>query len=108
MLIEFAQELNQILTEVETSKRENEELKAEKETFDSQLTEVNELLRVALNDKAVLEAEVDGLNATIENLRIENRLLNDRNAELENQILEQANLEELRAIVEELKTLINE
>ena len=29
MLIEFAQELNQILTEVETLTRENEELKAE-------------------------------------------------------------------------------
>ena len=33
MLIELAQELNQILTEVETLRRENEELKAEKETF---------------------------------------------------------------------------
>ena len=39
MLIEFAQELNQILTEVETLTRENEGLKAEKETFNSQLTE---------------------------------------------------------------------
>ena len=65
MLVEFAQELNQILTEVETLKRENEELKAEKETFNSQLTEVNESLNVALKDKATLEAEVGSLNATI-------------------------------------------
>ena len=35
MLIEFAQELNQILTEVETLRRENEKLKVEKETFNS-------------------------------------------------------------------------
>ena len=38
MLIELVQELNQILTEVETLTRENEELKAEKETFNSHLT----------------------------------------------------------------------
>ena len=65
MLIEFAQELNQILTEVETLTRENEELKAEKETFNSQLTEVNRMLNMALEDKAALEAEVVNLNATI-------------------------------------------
>ena len=64
MLIEFAQELNQILTEVETLKRENEELKAEKETFNSQLTEVNRTLNMALEDKAALEAEIVSLNAT--------------------------------------------
>ena len=58
MLVEFAQELNQILTEVETLKRENEELKAEKETFNSQLTEVNRTLNMTLEDKATLEAEV--------------------------------------------------
>ena len=108
MLIEFVQELNQILTEVETLRRENEELKVEKETFNSQLTETNELLRMSLEDKATLETEVGNLNATIENLRAENKLLNDRIAELENQILEQVNLEELKAIVVELKTLINE
>ena len=33
MLKELAQALNQILTEVETLRRENEELKAEKQTF---------------------------------------------------------------------------
>ena len=108
MLIEFVQELNQILTEVETLRRKNGELKAEKETFKSQLTEANRALNMALEDKATLEAEVVSLNAAIENLRTENKLLNDRIAELENQILEQANLEELKAIVGELKNLINE
>ena len=108
MLIEFTQELKQILTEVETLRRENGELKAEKEIFNSQLTEVNRTLNMALEDKATLEAEVVSLNATIENLRTENQSLNNRITELENQILEQVNLEELRAIVEELKTLINE
>ena len=58
MLIEFAQELNQTLTEVETLRKENEELKAEKETFNSQLTEVNRTLNMTLEDKATLEAEV--------------------------------------------------
>lgn len=108
MLIEFAQELNQILTEVETLRRKNEELKAEKETFNSQLTEVNNTLNMALEDKATLEAEVVSLNATIENLRTENQSLNDRIAELENKIIEQVNLEELKTIVGELKSLINE
>ena len=58
MLIELVQELNQILTEVETLTRKNEELKAEKETFNSQLTEVNRTLNMTLEDKATLEAEV--------------------------------------------------
>ena len=108
MLIELVQELNQILTEVETLRRENKELKVEKETFNSQLAEVNRALNMALEDKATLEAEVGSLNATIENLRTENQSLNNRIAELENQIIEQVNLEELKAIVGELKTLINE
>ena len=108
MLIEFVQELNQILTEVETLRRENEELKVEKETFDSQLADVNRILNMTLEDKAVLETEVNTLNTTIENLIAENQLLNNRIADLENQILEQVNLEELKAIVGELKTLINE
>ena len=108
MLIEFAQELNQTLTEVETLTRENEELKAKKETFNSHLAEVNRTLNMALEDKATLEAEVNTLNTTIENLRTENQSLNNRITELENQILEQVNLEELKAIVGELKTLINE
>ena len=63
---------------------------------------------MALEDKAVLETEVNTLNTTIENLIAENQLLNNRIADLENQILEQVNLEELKAIVGELKTLINE
>ena len=108
MLTELVQELNQILTGVETLTKENKELKAEKETFNSQLTEANESLNIALKDKATLEAEVDNLNADVENLRTENKLLNDRIVELENQILDQANLEELKAIVAELKALINE
>ena len=44
MLIEFVQELNQILTEVETLRRENGELKTEKETISSQLLTTNESL----------------------------------------------------------------
>ena len=108
MLIELVQELNQTLTEIETLRRENGELKAEKETFNSQLTEANRALNMALEDKATLEAEVVNLNATIENLRTENQSLNNRIAELENQIIEQVNLEELKAIVGELKILINE
>ena len=107
MLTELIQELNQILTGVETLTKENKELKAEKETFNSQLTEVNRTLNMALEDKAALEAEVVNLNTTIENLRTENQSLNNRITELENQILEQVNLEELKAIVGELKTLIN-
>ena len=58
MLKELAQELNQILTKVDTLTKENEELKAEKETFNSQLTEANRALNMALEDKATLESEV--------------------------------------------------
>ena len=108
MLIELVQELNQILTEVETLRRENKELKVEKETFNSQLAEVNRILNMALEDKTTLEAEVTSLNVSIENLRTENQSLNNRIAELENQIIEQVNLEELKVIVGELKNLINE
>ena len=108
MLIELVQELNRILTEVETLRRENKDLKVEKETFNSQLAEVNRTLNMALEDKTTLEAEVASLNVTIENLRTENQSLNNRIAELENQIIEQVNLEELKAIVGELKNLINE
>ena len=108
MLIELVQELNQILTEVETLRRENKDLKVEKETFNSQLAEVNRTLNMALEDKTTLEAEVASLSVTIENLRTENQSLNNRIAELENQIIEQVNLEELKVIVGELKNLINE
>ena len=58
MLKELIQELNQIVTDVETLTRENRKLKAEKETFNSQLTEVNRTLNMTLEDKATLEAEV--------------------------------------------------
>ena len=47
MLIEFVQELNQILTNNETLTKENGELKTEKETINSQLLAANESLRVA-------------------------------------------------------------
>ena len=115
MLIEFVQELNQILTEVETLTRENSELKAEKETFDSQLLEVNESLRVALENKTALEIEVNTLNATIENLNnviIEknNKIteLESRITELESQTVDPVDLAELKSIVEELKSIISE
>ena len=108
MLKELVQELSQNLTNIETLTKKNGELKTEKEIISSQLLTANESLRVALEDKATLEAEVNTLNTTIENLRTENQSLNNRITELENQILEQVNLEKLRAIVEELKTLINE
>ena len=107
MLKELVQELNEILGAVETLTKENKELKVEKETFNSQLTEVNRTLNMALENKAALEAEIVSLNATIENLRNENQSLNSRIAELENQIPEQVNLEELKSIVEELKTIIS-
>ena len=42
MLKELVQELNQILTDVETLTNENRELKAEKETISSQLLAANE------------------------------------------------------------------
>ena len=65
MLKELVQELNQILIEVESLTRENKELKTEKETISSQLLTTNESLRVALEDKAALEVEVNTLNTTI-------------------------------------------
>ena len=68
MLKELVQELNQILTDVEALTKENGELKTEKETINSQLLAANESLRVALGDKTTLEAEVNTLNTTIENL----------------------------------------
>ena len=45
MLKELVQELNQILTDVETLTKENEELKTEKETINSQLLAVNDMYR---------------------------------------------------------------
>ena len=65
MLKELAQELNQILIEVETLTNENRELEIEKETINSQLLAANESLRAALEDKAALETEVSTLNVTI-------------------------------------------
>ena len=44
MLKELLQELNQILTEVETLTKENRELKTKKETINSQLLIANESL----------------------------------------------------------------
>ena len=44
MLKELVQELNQILTEVETLTKENRELKTEKETISSKLLTTNESL----------------------------------------------------------------
>ena len=61
MLKELVQELNQTLIEIETLTRENRKLKAEKETFNAQLTEANESLNVALSSKATLETEVNTL-----------------------------------------------
>ena len=47
MLKELVQELNQTLIEVENLRRENGELRTEKETISSQLLTANESLRVA-------------------------------------------------------------
>ena len=44
MLKELVQELNQILTEVDTLTKENKELKTEKETINSKLLTTNESL----------------------------------------------------------------
>ena len=108
MLIEFAQELNQTLTEVETLTRENGKLKAEKETFNSQLTEANRALNMALEDKTTLEAEVVNLNATIENLNSvitekSNKIaeLESRITELESQVANRIDMVELKSIVTE-------
>lgn len=110
MLKELVQELNQILTQVETLTNENRELKTEKETINSQLLATNESLRVALEDKAALETEV---NTTIENLNnviIEknNKIteLESRITELESQTVDPVDLEELRTIVAELKAIL--
>lgn len=115
MLNELVQELNQILTQVETLTRENRELKTEKETFDVQLAEVNESLRVALENKTTLETQVNNLNATVENLNNaivekDNRIteLENRITELENQTIDPIDLEELRTIVAELKAMLAE
>ena len=115
MLKELVQELNQILTQVETLTRDNGELKTEKETFNAQLAEVNESLRVTLENKVTLEAEVSNLNATIENLNNtiiekDNRIteLENRITELENQAVDSVDLEELRTIVAELKAILAE
>ena len=44
MLKELVQELNQILTEVDTLTKENKELKTKKETINSKLLTTNESL----------------------------------------------------------------
>ena len=61
LLKELVQELNQTLIEIETLARENRKLKAEKETFNAQLTQANESLNVALSSKATLETGVNTL-----------------------------------------------
>ena len=115
MLKELVQELNQILTEVETLTKENGELKTEKEIISSQLSATNESLRVALENKTRLETEVSTLNATIENL---NNIITEKNnkitelenrvAELESQVANRVDLEELKTIVAELKAVLAE
>ena len=115
MLKELAQELNQTLTEVETLTRENGELKTAKETIDSQLLATNESLRVALEDKAALETEVNTLNTTIENLNNiitekSNKIteLENRITELEAQVANRIDLVELKSVVAELKSMVAE
>lgn len=108
MLKELVQELNQNLTEVETLTKENGELKTEKETISSQLSAANESLRVALENKTRLEAEVKTLNTTVENL---NNIIIEKNnkiAELESQVVNRVDLEELKIIVAELKAVLAE
>ena len=115
MLKELVQELNEILGAVETLTKENSELKTEKETINSQLLAVDESLRVALENKAALEAEVNTLNTTVENLNNtitekNNKIteLENRIAELESQVVDPVDLAELKSIVEELKTIVAE
>ena len=115
MLKELAQELNEILRTVETLTNENRELKVEKETMGSQLLAGDEALRVALEDKATLETEVNTLNTTIENLNSvivekNNKIaeLENRITELESQVVDPVDLEELRTIVAELKAILAE
>ena len=113
MLKELAQELNEILRTVETLTNENRELKVEKETINSQLLAANESLRVALENKARLETEVNTLNTTVENL---NNIITEKNnkiaelenrvAELESQIANRIDLEELKTITTELKVIL--
>ena len=115
MLKELVQELSQNLTNIETLTKKNGELKTEKEIISSQLLTANESLRVALEDKATLETEVNTLNATIENLNsviIEksNKIteLENRITELESQVVNRVDLEELKTIVAELKAMLVE
>ena len=68
MLKELVQELNQNLANIKALTKENGKLKTEKETINSQLLAANESLRVALENKTTLEAKVDTLNTTVENL----------------------------------------
>ena len=107
MLKELVQELSQILTVVENLTNENKELKVKQSTLNSQLLETNESLRIALEDKAVLETEINNLNTTTENLN--NIIIEKDNkiSELENQVVDPIDLEELKSIVQELKTILS-
>lgn len=107
MLKELVQELSQILTVVENLTNENEELKVKQSTLNSQLLETNESLRIALEDKAVLETEINNLNTTTENLN--NIIIEKDNkiSELESQVVDPIDLEELKSIVQELKTILS-
>ena len=106
MLKELVQELSQILTVVENLTNENKELKVKQSTLNSQLLETNESLRIALEDKAVLETEINNLNTTTENLN--NIIIEKDNkiSELESQVVDPIDLEELKSIVQELKTIL--
>ena len=88
MLKELVQELSQILTVVENLTNENEELKVKQSTLNSQLLETNESLRIALEDKTVLETEINNLNTTTENLN--NIIIEKDNkiSELESQVVD--------------------
>ena len=107
MLKELVQELSQILTVVENLTNENEELKVKQSTLNSQLLETNESLRIALEDKVVLETEINKLNTTTENLN--NIIIEKDNkiSELESQVVDPIDLEELKSIVQELKTILS-
>ena len=107
MLKELVQELSQILTVVENLTNENEELKVKQSTLNSQVLETNESLRIALEDKAVLETEINNLNTTTENLN--NIIIEKDNkiSELESQVVDPIDLEELKSIVQELKTILS-
>ena len=107
MLKELVQELSQILTVVENLTNENKELKVKQSTLNSQLLETNESLRIVLEDKAVLETEINNLNTTTENLN--NIIIEKDNkiSELESQVVDPIDLEELKSIVQELKTILS-